>query len=583
MTLQIAELAEVPMRFMWDVAIPMDDGVELRANVFLPVEGGSYPIIMGMTDYSKDLPFVQGYADAWKAVVAAAPEVAEGSSNKYVAFEAPDPEKWVVHGYGVVVMDSRGIGRSPGLLDPFSVRERKDFSQAIDWVGEQEWCDGSVGTLGMSYLGTVQWLAASEQPKHLKGLIPWEAPNDHLRAIGYHGGIPSSFWRFWTESQVRSVQHGLGTRGPRNEFTGELVCGDVDMSDEELDANAADIYRQVLQHPLEDEFWEGRIPDWDKITAPLLSVTTWGSIGSHIRGNIEGFQRSASAEKWLVTRGSKGTFAALYSDEGLDLQRRFFDHALKGEGDFAATQPKVDLVIRDAEDEVVARRDESEWPLARTEWTKLYFDPAATTLEPSAPVEEASVAYQADGKGVTLLAAPFEAETEITGPVAAKVWTSSNTTDADIFVALRVFDEQGKEKLFHGLPDPQVPLSSGWLRASQRQLDPERSTPSQPYLTHKTTQPLFPGEVYELDIEIWPTCVVIPAGYRIGLTILGKDFEHDAEPFFWSHPPGILFRGSSMWLHEDRRFRPADIYENEVTIYGGGEHPSHLLLPVIPT
>jgi hypothetical protein len=88
--------------------------------------------------------------------------------------------------------------------------------------------------------------------------------------------------------------------------------------------------------------------------------------------------------------------------------------------------------------------------------------------------------------------------------------------------------------------------------------------------------------VYELDIEIWPTCVVIPAGYRIGLTILGQDFEHDAEPLVWTKA-GVTFRGSSYWLHNDPAYRPAEIYDNEVTIYAGGERRSHLLVPVIPT
>lgn len=578
-----AALAAVPMRMMWDIGVPMDDGVELRANVFLPECDGTYPVVMCMTGYAKDLPFAQGYPDAWRAVVAAAPSAAERTSTKYISFEAPDPEKWVVHDYAVVVMDTRGVGRSPGVQDSFSARERRDFAIAIDWVGDQDWCDGNVGTLGMSYLGTVQWLAASEQPRHLRGMIPWEAPDEHLRTLAFNGGIPSSFPRFWTASQIRSVQHGLGSRGPRNEFTGELVCGDKDLSDDELDANAKDFYEQVMQHPLDDGFYEGRRADWDKITVPLLSVTTWGSIGSHVRGNIEGFMNAASEEKWLITRESHGTFGALYSDDGVALQRRFFDHVLKGTGDFATTQPKVELSIRGVDDKAIERRAEGEWPLARTRWTKLYLDPAASALASALPVHETSGTYRASGKGTTLLTEPLETQIEITGPLAAKLWASADTIDADLFLTVRVFDLQGQEKLFHGLPDPRIPLSQGWLRASQRELDEHRSLPYRPFLSHKNHRPLFPGQVYELDVEVWPTCVVIPAGYRIGLTIGGRDFEHDAEPFFWSKPPGILFRGSSMWLHDDARFRPQDVYDNEVTIYGGGDRPSYLLLPKIET
>ena len=579
----LSSLAAVPMRVMWDVAIPMDDGIELRANVFLPERDGAYPVVMCMTGYAKDLPFAQGYADAWRAVVAAAPSAGERTSAKYISFEAPDPEKWVVHDYAMVIMDSRGVGRLPGIQDTFSAREGRDFATAIDWVGEQEWCDGNVGTLGMSYLGVVQWLAASQQPRHLRGMIPWEAPDDHLRALAYNGGIPSSFPRYLGTAQVRSVQHGLGSRGPRNEFTGQLVCGDKDLSDEELDANVNDLYEQVMQHPLDDGFYEGRRADWDKVTVPLLSVTTWGSIGSHVRGNLEGFMNAASKEKWLVTRESHGTFGALYSDDGVALQRRFFDHVLKGTGDFAATQPRIELAIRGADDQTVERRTEKEWPLARTQWTKLYLDPAAPALTPASPGPETSATYRASGRGITLLTEPLETQTEITGPLAAKLWVSADTTDADLFVTVRVFDAYGQEKLFHGLPDPRIPASQGWLRASQRELDEQRSLPYRPFLSHKNHRPLIPGQVYELDIEVWPTCVVIPAGYRIGLTIGGRDFEHDAEPFFWSKPPGLIFRGSSMWLHDDERFRPRDLYDNYVTIYGGDDRSSYLLLPKIET
>jgi hypothetical protein len=95
-------------------------------------------------------------------------------------------------------------------------------------------------------------------------------------------------------------------------------------------------------------------------------------------------------------------------------------------------------------------------------------------------------------------------------------------------------------------------------------------------------KPLWPGDIYELDIEVWPTCVVVPAGYRIGLTILGRDWEHDQEPFVWGKS-GLVLRGSSMWLHDDPLYRPGDIYDNHVTVHSGPEQASYLLVPVIPS
>jgi len=189
---------------------------------------------------------------------------------------------------------------------------------------------------------------------------------------------------------------------------------DEDLGDEQLAANIRDIYKQVMQHPLDDGFYEGRRANWAKINVPLLTVTTRGAIGSHVRGNVEGFMNAATREMWLVTRSSHGTFAALYSDEGLTLQRRVFDYTLKGTGDFSRTQPKIELTIRDANDRTAGRRVESEWPLARTQWRKLYLDSAASTLGASAAERETTATYRAFSKGIAFLTQPLDEETEIT-------------------------------------------------------------------------------------------------------------------------------------------------------------------------
>ena len=575
-----AEHAVVDMRVMWDVPIPMDDGNVLRGNVYLPAKEGSYPVIMSMTDYAKDLPFCQGYGPAWDVVVKAAPDAAENTSAKYISFEAPDPEKWVVHDYAVVIVDSRGIGRSPGVVNSFSAREGDDYALAVDWVGEQDWCNGSVGLLGMSYLGVTQWLCASRKPKHLKAMIPWQAFDDYLRQVGYHGGIPSSFFKAWNSSQVRAVQNGLGTQGPRNEFTGELVCGDVDLSEDERDANLADIYRQVMQHPLDDGFYDARRAVWENITIPILAVTSWAAVAVHLRGTIESMLSAASTDKWLSIRREHGVFAALYEDAGVELQRRFFDHTLKGVGDFAETQPRVEFVVRDPEDQVIETRGATDWPIPDTTWTKAYLDLENDALVPSEPTTDTSATYQAFSKGITLRTAPLAQDTEIVGPMAAKLFISADTADADLFVTARVFDENGDEKLFRGMPDPNIPLSQGWLRASQRELDPERTLPYRPFLTHRVVKPLWPGDVYEVDVEIHPACVALPAGYSLGLTVQGQDFEHDLEPFEWAKT-GLFMRGSSNEVHDDPLFRPADVYDNQVTVHSGPGRESYLLLPVV--
>jgi uncharacterized protein len=569
----------VKMRILRDEAIPMDDGIELRANVYLPPDGEQFPVVLACTNYAKDLPFSQGYPDAWERVVEAAPDVARNSSMKYISFEAVDPEKWTPHGYAVVVVDARGIGRSPGVIDSFSLRESEDYFAAIEWAAVQEWSTGKVGTMGMSYLATAQWFVANLKPPHLAGMITWEGQDDNLRGLSYHGGIPGDFYRGWSATQVKSVQHGLGSRGFRNEFTGELVCGEVELPQEELDRNMKDIYVQVMEHPLDDDFYSARKANYDDIAVPLLSVGSWGAVGVHLRGNCEGFMCAASTEKWLVVRQSTGSFAAMYSDDGVELQRRFFDHVLKGEGDFAEAQPRVQLDIRSVADEVLERRAEGEWPLERTNWTRMYLDLDGSTLAEQ-PTGEQSATYRGFGEGLLLLTAPLEEELEITGPLAAKLWVSSSTIDADLFLVLRLFGPDGSEHFFHGLPDPKVPATNGWLRASQRTLDESKSRPYRPYLSHDNVRPLIPGEKYELDIEIWPTCLVIPAGYRLGLSIQGVDFDH-GDPTPWGKS-GYEMRGSSVWMHTDPLRRPAEIYDGDVTIHAGGGHQSYLLLPVIP-
>ena len=118
--------------------------------------------------------------------------------------------------------------------------------------------------------------------------------------------------------------------------------------------------------------------------------------------------------------------------------------------------------------------------------------------------------------GVTFLPSRSKREMEITGPIAAKLWVSSATEDADLFLVVRVFHPDMKECVFQGALDPHTPIAQGWLRVSHRKLDPKLTLPYRPYHTHDEEQKLKPGEVYEVDVEVWPTCIVVPAGFRIG-------------------------------------------------------------------
>ena len=144
------------------------------------------------------------------------------------------PEKWVPDGYACVRVDSRGAGRSPGYIDHLSPRETKDFYDCIEWAGVQAWWNGKVGLNGISYYAINQWHVASLQPQHLAAMCVWEGAADFYRDMTHHGGILSTFWANWYDMQVKTVQYGLGERGPRSRVTGELVCGDETLSEKQL-------------------------------------------------------------------------------------------------------------------------------------------------------------------------------------------------------------------------------------------------------------------------------------------------------------------------------------------------------------
>jgi hypothetical protein len=315
------------------------------------------------------------------------------------------------------------------------------------------------------------------------------------------------------------------------------------------------------------------------VTVPLLSAANWGGQGLHLRGNFEGFVRAASTQKWLEAHGLEH-WTEFYTDYGVQLQKRFFAYFLKGEHNGWESQPRVQLLVRGVDGFV--ERSEDAWPIPRTQWTKFHLTPDENTLLPMSPTDEGRISFAAAGEGVTFFTQSLATDTEITGPAASKLVVSSSTTDADLFLVLRVFDPDGKEIVFQGAIDPHTPIGQGWLRASHRKLDRALSQPWRPYHSHDEQQPLRPGVPVELDIEIWPTSLVIPAGSRIALTVRGMDYEYpDATGERLSNFKNEL-RGCGPFLHDDPRDRPAEIFGGETTIHVGPDQPGYLLLPVIP-
>src|SRR5437016_6317992 len=470
------------MRIEWHVPITMDDGIVLRADVYRPIPDGRYPVILSHGVYAKGLSYQEGYPMQWQKMVLDHPEILEGSTNKYQAWEVTDPERWVPHGYAIVRVDSRGSGWSPGYLDPLCPREDDDLAACIEWAGTQPWSNGKVGMLGISYYAVNQWrVAAKHQPRHLGAIIPWEGFNDFYRDPAYHGGI------------------------------------------------------------------------------------------------LSGFMQASSPQKWLEVHG-ESHWALFSSGYGLALQKKFFDHFLKGLDNGWDKTPPVTLNVRHPGEKFVLRH-EHEWPLARTQWTTFYLDPATRALT-GAPGARGTVEYDALGQGVTF-SMMMDRETEITGPLAAKLFVSSSTADADLFLILRVFDPNGRELTFFGSTDPHTPIANGWLRASHRRLDPKKSTPWQPYHPHDRVEPLTPGHVYECDVEVLPTCIVVPAGWRVAATVRGKDYEYEGDLDAFGTSLHYSTRGTGGMTHNDPISRPRDVFGGAVTLHTGGDRASYVLLPII--
>jgi uncharacterized protein len=566
------------MRTGWDVPIAMSDGIVLRADVFRPVAEGRYPVLLSYGPYAKGLAFQEGYPSAWERMIQQHPDVAAGSGNLYQNWEVVDPEKWVPHGYACVRVDSRGCGHSPGYVDPFSPRETLDLYACIEWAGTQPWSSGKVGLSGISYYAINQWLVASLDPPHLAAMCVWEGAADWYRDMTRHAGILSTFFANWYDMQVKTVQYGLGQRGRRSRATGDLVSGPETLSDAQLAANRCDLGKEIRAHPLDDDYHRARSADWSKVKVPFLSAANWGGQGLHPRGNFEGFVRAASTQKWLEAHGLEH-WTHFYTDYGRTLQKRFFDYFLKGEKNGWDQQPRVLLQVRHLDG--FEERAEQEWPLARTCWTKFYLDLAADELLLEAPAQITTRSFDAMGDGLTFLTRPLQAATEITGPSAVKLFASSSTDDADIFVVLRVFTPDLREVVFQGAIDPHTPIGQGWLRASHRKLDPALSLPWRPYHPHDERQPLRRGEVAELEIEIWPTSIVVPVDYRIGLTIRGKDYEYALSGGKLSNFKNEL-KGCGPFLHDDPSDRPQEIFGGRTTLHAGEDRQPYLVLPIVP-
>ena len=334
------------MKIERDVAIRMEDGIDLRADVFRPDTSENVPVVITMGPYGKGVRYQDHtYKASWEWMLSHHPDLLPGSQQRFLAWETVDPETWVNWGYAVVRVDSRGAGRSPGRLEIFSPREARDFHDCIEWFGTRDWCNGKVGLLGISYYAINQWRVAALQPPHLAAMIPWEGAADAYRDMFRHGGILSNrFFALWYQRQVRSIQHGYPD-APLDPWLESPSTGPAKLSEEDLFANRIDVPANAQAREMDDEWYRARSTNFSQVVTPFLSAANWGGYGLHARGNFEAFTQAASTQKWLECHPGKHE-EWFYLDQGMDLQRRFFDHFLKGAANGWEAEPSVFLHLR---------------------------------------------------------------------------------------------------------------------------------------------------------------------------------------------------------------------------------------------
>jgi uncharacterized protein len=451
------------------------------------------------------------------------------TQSAYTGWEAADPCSWVPRGYAVMNLDLRGFGTSGGVGALLSDQEAADFAEVIEWAGAQPWSTGKVGLIGVSYLAISQWKVAALRPPSLAAICPWEGFSDFYRDAAYPGGVrEDGFVPFWADMTAK----GGRTRGS--------------------------LRPEQLAHPCIDDFWTSLMPDLERIEVPALICASFSDQGLHTRGSFEAFRRIGSKERFLYThRGGK--WSTFYSPEVLALQARFFDGYLKGEGEGMRGAAPVRLEVRSAGDTIRAVREERAWPLPSTRWTTLHL--GAGVLQEAALETRATTRFAAKS-GRASFELPIAEDLELAGPMKLKLFVAlEGCSDANLFVAVRKVRD-GRNVVFEGSGGFGYDVvTKGWARVALRRLDPERSEPHRPVFPFDREEPLAPGEVAAVEVELLPSATFFARGEVLRLDVQGH----------W------LWRRSALFGMFPFDYAPSSA--GTVVLHAGAEHPAHLLVP----
>lgn len=539
-----------------EVGIPMRDGIELAADVYLPTEAERpAPAIVTMTPYDKTPRF---------------PEIDE--SRFYQR-----------HGYAFVAVDCRGRGKSEGAWRAF-VNDGPDGHDVVEWVARQAWCNGKVGTTGLSYMGWTQWATAAELPPHLTCMVSTSAAGRWQREIPYTDGCFQLYFAWW----VYAVRRRISERYATTQLDWDEILRRLPLEAIGAFINpAGQTWRDLMDHDTLDEHWLAlRYDDrYPRIDVPCLHVTGWFDLEDltgafHHYESMMAASRARDRQRLMVGPWSHGNsrrpdssyagiaFGPAAAVEMDEVHRRWFDHWLKGIDNGVPADPSVSLF----ETGTNVWRDGDRWPRStRAESLYLRFDGTTGTLATAPTIDaEAPRSYQYDPldpaptqidvtnyaiEEVPLDQTAVEARPDViayTSEPLTEEFVVSGWSHLELFASSDGDDTDWHVKLTDGWPDGRsLKVCQGCRRASYRDS-----------LIHPS--PLAPGEVYRFDVELWPVHHAFLPGHRIRLTITSSDF-----PWFARN----LNRFGPLKFQADPRAATN-------TVHHSGDRASRVILPV---
>ena len=529
----------VEIVFEKDVAVTLRDGVTIYVDVLRPAGSEKVPVIIAWSPYGKST----GNAPKYNALFDLLGMDASKLSG-LMKFEGPDPAFWCAHGYAVCNPDPRGAFASAGDILVWSRQEGRDYHDLIEWLADQDWCTGKVGTTGNSYLAISQWFVAAEQPPHLAAIAPWEGMSDIYRDLVMRGGMPDlGFPRFLSHSFI-----GKNRR--------------EDLADE------------AERHPLMGAFWETKIPAFENISVPAYVVASYSN-SIHTPGTFRGWRHMGSREKWLRIHNNM-EWPDYYEDENLADLRRFFDHYLKGEQNGWQDTPRVRYALMDLEgnDRIGVTADA--FPPSDFQMTRLYLDAGPGALLAQSAANAATVSYDSEAQaGSATFLLKVDTPTQFVGYPKLRVWVEADgNDDIDLFVFLQKLNAAGQPlaqitvpnngPAMQGLTKDGASIlnykgSNGRLRASMRHLDKARSTDEIPAHSFDRVEKLAPGEVVALDIDLFPVGLILYPGEQLRLIVTGHNIVGGPMPMVENVP--TCNRGRHI-------------------IHTGGERASYLQIPI---